>query len=30
LRDLDRLDVLEKVYQNRDVVIYKIKSDSDA
>ncbi|TDV50988.1 DUF6541 family protein [Actinophytocola oryzae] len=30
LRDLDRLDVLEKVYQNSDVVIYKIKTASDA
>lgn len=30
LRNLDRLDVLEKVYQNRDVVIYKIKTDTDA
>ncbi len=29
LRDLDRLDVLTKVYQNRDVVIYKINTDSD-
>jgi hypothetical protein len=30
LRNLDRLDVLEKVYENRDVVIYKIKTESDA
>jgi hypothetical protein len=30
LRNLDRMDILEKVYQNRDVVIYKIKTVSDA
>jgi hypothetical protein len=30
LRDLDRVDALDKVYQNRDVVIYRIKTDSDA
>lgn len=30
LRDLDEMDILERVYQNRDVVIYKIKSVSDA
>jgi hypothetical protein len=30
LRDLDRLDVLDKVYQNRDVVIYKIRTGPDA
>lgn len=29
LRDLDQLDVLEKVFQNRDVVIYKIKTASN-
>jgi uncharacterized protein DUF6541 len=30
LRDLDRMDILEKVYQNRDVVIYKVKSVPNA
>jgi hypothetical protein len=30
LRGLDRLELLEKVYQNPDVVIYKIKTTSNA
>lgn len=30
LRGLDRMDILEKVYQNSDVVIYKIKTEPTA
>ena len=30
LRNLDRLDFLEKVYENSDVDIYKIKTASNA